>query len=146
MKRARLGFSNLMVVYTLTQLIFCFGIYWFLGLEALYRFLLVAGIGILLLETVNYIEHYGLMRKQRENGTYESVKRIHSWNANTILGRVVLFELTRHSDHHFKADRPYQVLETHEGSPTMPTGYPGMMLLSLIPPLFFKVVNPRIPA
>ncbi len=146
MKRARLGFSNLMVVYTLTQLIFCFGIYWFLGLEALYRFLMVAGIGILLLETVNYIEHYGLMRKQRENGTYESVKRIHSWNANTILGRVVLFELTRHSDHHFKADRPYQVLETHEGSPTMPTGYPGMMLLSLIPPLFFKVVNPRIPA
>lgn len=146
MKRARLGFSNLMVVYTLTQLIFCFGIYWFLGLEALYRFLMVAGIGILLLETVNYIEHYGLMRKQRENGTYESVKRIHSWNANNVLGRVVLFELTRHSDHHFKADRPYQVLETHEGSPTMPTGYPGMMLLSLIPPLFFKVVNPRIPA
>jgi alkane 1-monooxygenase len=146
MKRARLGLSNLMVVYTFTQLIFCFGIYWFLGLEALYRFLMVAGIGILLLETVNYIEHYGLMRKQRENGTYESVKRIHSWNANNVLGRVVLFELTRHSDHHFKADRPYQVLETHEGSPTMPTGYPGMMLLSLIPPLFFKVVNPRIPA
>jgi len=146
MKRARLGFSNLMVVYTLVQLAFCFSIYYFMGSEALVNFLIVAGIGILLLETVNYIEHYGLMRKQRENGTYESVKRIHSWNANNVLGRVVLFELTRHSDHHFKADRPYQVLESHEGSPTMPTGYPGMMLLSLIPPLFFKVVNPRIPA
>lgn len=145
MKRARLGFSNLMVVYTVAQILFCSGIYFFLGKDALISFLIVAGIGILLLETVNYIEHYGLMRKQRENGTYESVKRIHSWNANNVLGRVVLFELTRHSDHHFKADRPYQVLESHEGSPTMPTGYPGMMILSLIPPLFFKVVNPRIP-
>ena len=146
MKRFRLGLSNLMVFYSLAQISLCTGIYFSLGPDALIDFLIVAGIGILLLETVNYIEHYGLMRKQRENGTFESVKRIHSWNANNVLGRVVLFELTRHSDHHFKADRPYQVLETHEGSPTMPTGYPGMMLLSLIPPLFFKVVNPRIPA
>jgi alkane 1-monooxygenase len=146
MKRARLGLYNLMVVYTLVQLLLCIGIYFFMGRHALISFLIVAGIGILLLETVNYIEHYGLTRKKRENGTYESVKRIHSWNANNVLGRVVLFEVTRHSDHHFKADKPYQVLESHEGSPTMPTGYPGMMLLSFIPPLFFKLVNPRIPS
>jgi alkane 1-monooxygenase len=146
MKRSRLGLSNLMVVYTLVQVLFCSLIYYFMGAQALVHFLIVAGIGILLLESVNYIEHYGLMRKQRENGTYEAVKRIHSWNANNILGRVVLFELTRHSDHHFKADRPYQVLESHDDSPMMPTGYPGMMILSLIPPLFFRVVNPRIPA
>ncbi len=144
-KRSRLGLSNLMVAYTLIQLLFCGSIYYFFGEQALIHFLIVAAIGILLLESVNYIEHYGLMRKQRENGTYESVKRIHSWNANNILGRVVLFELTRHSDHHFKADRPYQILESHEDSPMMPTGYPGMMLMSLIPPLFFRVVNPRIP-
>jgi alkane 1-monooxygenase len=146
MKKFIFSFSNRMVCYNLTQLLLCVSIYYFFGSHVLIQFLIVAGIGILLLETVNYIEHYGLMRKQRENGTYESVKRMHSWNANNVFGRVVLFELTRHSDHHFKADRPYQLLESHEESPIMPTGYPGMMLLSFIPPLFFRVMNKRIVA
>jgi alkane 1-monooxygenase len=136
--------SNRMVVYTILHLIWLVSIYYFFGGKALYFYLWAAGIGILLLETVNYIEHYGLMRRKRENGTYEVVKRWHSWNSNHVIGRVVLFELSRHSDHHFKADRPYQLLESHEDSPVMPTGYPGMMLLSLFPPLFFYVVNPII--
>jgi alkane 1-monooxygenase len=103
-------------------------------------------IGISLLETVNYIEHYGLVREKKENGSYERVRRWHSWNSNHVLGRIVLFELSRHSDHHFKADRPYQLLESHEESPTMPTGYPGMMLMALVPPLFFSVMNNRVEA
>lgn len=144
MKKPILSLQNRMVGYVLAHMISFFLIWHFFGVEGMLHFLLVAAIGILLLETVNYIEHYGLMRRQRENGTYEPVKRIHSWNSNNIIGRVVLFELSRHSDHHFKADRPYQLLESHEESPMMPTGYPGMMILSLFPPLFFAVMNKRI--
>ena len=143
LKKSFLNVQNKMLVYSTLYIVWIFIIYYFFGLNVLIAYLWVAGIGILLLETVNYIEHYGLVRKRRENGTYESVKRWHSWNSNHIIGRMVLFELSRHSDHHYKADRPYQLLESNEESPTMPTGYPGMMLLALVPPLFFLVMNKR---
>lgn len=136
--------QNRMLVYTLVQIILLSSIAGLLGKIALLYFGIVATGGIILLETVNYIEHYGLQREKRENGTYDRVRRIHSWNSNHVLGRVVLFELSRHSDHHYKPDRPYQLLETHEESPIMPTGYPGMMLLALIPPLFFRVMHKKI--
>jgi alkane 1-monooxygenase len=143
-KKPWFHWSNKMIIYTVLYVIWLSIIYSNFGYEVLISYLWISGIGIILLETVNYIEHYGLMRKQRENGTYETVKRWHSWNSNHIIGRVVLFELSRHSDHHFKANRPYQLLESHEHSPTMPTGYPGMMLLSLVPPLFFRVMNKHV--
>ena len=133
-----------MLIYSIVQLTVCAVVVLFFQLSGLLFFLIAATIGILLLETVNYIEHYGLLRKKRENGTYDRVRRIHSWNSNHVLGRVVLFELSRHSDHHYKPDRPYQLLESREESPIMPSGYPGMMLLSFIPPLFFAVMNKRI--
>jgi alkane 1-monooxygenase len=139
-----LHWRNKMLQYTFFHAVFLASVFILLGGFALTSFLLAAAFGILLLETVNYIEHYGLLRRKRENGTYERVKRIHSWNSNHVVGRVVLFELTRHSDHHYKPDRPYQLLESHEESPIMPTGYPGMMLLALVPPLFFRVMNKRI--
>lgn len=100
--------------------------------------------GMLLLETVNYIEHYGLVRKRNESGYYERTMPVHSWNSNHSLGRVVLLELTRHSDHHYQANRKYQILRHFDESPQMPTGYPGMMLLSLIPPLWFWVMHREI--
>lgn len=136
--------DNKMIQYTLMHLVLLTSIYFFLGKFSLLAFIAVSMLGILLLETVNYIEHYGLVRSQNENGKYERVRRWHSWNSNHILGRVILFELSRHSDHHYKADRPYQLLESHEESPTMPLGYPGMMLMALVPPLFFIVMNKRI--
>lgn len=144
MGKFALSLSNRMFVYTIVNLLLCSLIFGLFQLKGLIFFLIVALIGILLLETVNYIEHYGLLRQKRENGTYERVRRIHSWNSNHVLGRVILFELSRHSDHHYKPDRPYQLLETHDESPIMPTGYPGMMLLAMVPPLFFKVMNVRI--
>jgi alkane 1-monooxygenase len=101
-----------------------------------------ACIGFLLLETVNYIEHYGLQRKKTAEG-YERAMPEHSWNSSHILGRLMLFELSRHSDHHYLASRKYQVLRHHEDAPQMPTGYPGMMILSLIPPLWFSVMHKR---
>lgn len=144
MKVFAFSLKNRMVLYTILQTVLFVLIGVFIGKESILFFLFSAIIGILLLETVNYIEHYGLMREKRENGVYERVRRSHSWNSNHVLGRAILFELSRHSDHHYKADRPYQLLEHHDESPQMPSGYPGMMLLSLIPPAFFKVVNPLI--
>ena len=101
--------------------------------------------GFLLLETVNYIEHYGLLRGKTKSGRYERVKEIHSWNSNHVVGRIFLYELTRHSDHHFKSSKKYQVLECHDESPQMPFGYPTSMVLALIPPLWFNIMNKRVP-
>jgi alkane 1-monooxygenase len=145
-KLSFLHYTNRMIIYTLLHIALLSSILFIFGFKVLIAFVIAAIIGILLLETVNYIEHYGLVRQQKENGTYERVRRWHSWNSNHVLGRIVLFELSRHSDHHYKADRPYQLLESHEESPTMPTGYPGMMLMAVVPPLFFKVMNNRVEA
>src|SRR5574343_569568 len=142
--KSKFSIQNKMLIYTLVQILVCALIFLIISPKALLFFLIVSAGGILLLETVNYIEHYGLLREKRENGTYDRVRRIHSWNSNHVFGRVVLFELSRHSDHHYKHDRPYQLLETHEESPIMPTGYPGMMLLALIPPMFFNVMNKKL--
>ena len=111
---------------------------------AMVCFLAAAVGGFLLLETVNYIEHYGLTRGTKDNGRYEKVLPIHSWNANHPLGRLFLFELTRHSDHHANATRKYQLLRHFDESPQMPTGYPGMMVLACVPPLWFKVMHAHI--
>lgn len=117
-----------------------------LGAKAMLFFLAAALLGILLLETVNYIEHYGLRRRLNDRGHYGRVQHIHSWNSDLLPGRLMLFELTRHSDHHYKASRKYQVLRSQESGPQLPTGYPGMMILSLVPPLWFRVVNPLVEA
>ena len=100
--------------------------------------------GFLMLETVNYIEHYGLKREKTASGRYERVQPQHSWNSNHPLGRVLLFELTRHSDHHANAGRKYALLRHFDDSPQLPTGYPGMILLALVPPLWFAVMNPHV--
>ncbi|HQW42936.1 MAG TPA: alkane 1-monooxygenase [Chitinophagaceae bacterium] len=135
---------NEMVQYSLIQLAFiAFIFFLFSGLVLLY-FLAAAMIGILLLETVNYIEHYGLQRKPTGEGKYERAMPEHSWNSDHVIGRLMLFELSRHSDHHYLASRKYQVLRHHDASPQMPTGYPGMMILSLFPPAWFYVMNRRI--
>lgn len=109
-------------------------------------FAVLAGIGgFILLETVNYIEHYGLIRLKKTSGRYERVREIHSWNSNHVVGRIVLYELTRHSDHHYKSSKKYQILDCHDQSPQMPFGYPTSMVLALFPPLWFNVMNKRIP-
>ena len=106
-------------------------------------FILAAVMGFLLLETVNYIEHYGLER-DKKGEVYERVMPHHSWNSDHMVGRIILFELSRHSDHHYIASRKYQILRHIDESPQMPTGYPGMMILATIPPLWFAIMNPRI--
>lgn len=115
------------------------------GLKSALCFLIAALVGALLLESVNYIEHYGLRRKVNPSGRYEKVTPAHSWNSDHPLGRLVLFNLSRHSDHHANVNRKYQVLRTFKDeSPQFPTGYSGMIILSVIPPLWFKIMNKRV--
>jgi alkane 1-monooxygenase len=134
-------FKNEMLQAQLIQLAFLGIIFLIWGWNILLYYLMAAFIGILLLECVNYIEHYGLYRKKTESGNYERAMPAHSWNSNHIIGRLMLFELSRHSDHHYLASRKYQILRHHEHSPQMPTGYPGMMLLAHIPPLWFNIMR-----
>jgi alkane 1-monooxygenase len=136
--------QNEMIQFTLIQVTFLVSLFFLFNGWVLLYFVTAAAIGILLLETVNYIEHYGLQRKSTGDGKYERALPEHSWNSDHVLGRLILFELSRHSDHHYMASRKYQVLRHHENAPQMPTGYPGMMLLSLVPPLWFSIMNKRI--
>ncbi len=138
------SFSNKMIVYTLAQLVLLTSIFLYFGFASFIAYFISAIFGILMLETVNYIEHYGLLRKLKENGSYERVQPQHSWNSNHIIGRTLLFELSRHSDHHYKASKPYQLLNSLPNSPQMITGYPGMMLLALVPPLWFKIMHKQL--
>jgi len=100
--------------------------------------------GFLMLECVNYIEHYGLQRAKLPTGRYEPTTPKHSWNSDHELGRIFLYELTRHSDHHYKATRKYQVLRHFDESPQLPLGYPASILASLVPPLWFGMMNDRV--
>lgn len=139
-----ISLHNEMIQGHLIQLALIATIYFIFGWLICLYFIAAAGIGILLLETVNYIEHYGLQRKPSGEGTYERAMPEHSWNSDHIIGRLMLFELSRHSDHHYLASRKYQILRHHDQAPQMPTGYPGMMLLALVPPLWFWLMNKKI--
>lgn len=138
--------QNEMVWYTLLQLFFVGAIWYCFGCLICLYYLAAALLGIGLLEAVNYIEHYGLERKPLPNGRFERAMPAHSWNSDHVLGRMVLFELSRHSDHHYMASRKYQLLRHFDDAPQMPTGYPGMMILAHFPPLFFMIMHKRITA
>ncbi len=135
---------NEMLIYQVIQIAMLVTIALVWNVSVMFYFIGAATIGFLLLETVNYIEHYGLRRKKIDGEYYEKVMPVHSWNSNHPIGRIMLFELTRHSDHHYMANRKYQVLRHFDHSPQMPTGYPGMMVLSLFPPLWFAVMHKQI--
>ncbi len=139
-----LSIHNEMLIYQIIQasMLTVIGLVW--GWKVLLFYIAAATMGFLLLETVNYIEHYGLRRKKIDGAYYEKVMPVHSWNSNHPIGRIMLFELTRHSDHHYMANRKYQILRHFDHSPQMPTGYPGMMVLSFFPPLWFKVMHKEI--
>jgi alkane 1-monooxygenase len=135
------SFHNQMILFLLIQITFVATIFLVFGWQITLCYIGAAGLGIGLLEAVNYIEHYGLSRKEIEKGKYERAMPEHSWNSNHVIGRVALFELSRHSDHHYLASRKYQVLRHHDNSPQMPTGYPGMIILAHLPPVFFSVMK-----
>tara|TARA_B100001059_G_scaffold220101_1_gene241775 strand:+ start:115 stop:531 length:417 start_codon:yes stop_codon:yes gene_type:complete len=133
-----------MVLYTVLNVLVLSSVHFIFGFKVLLSYLLVSSIGILLLETVNYIEHYGLLRKKNEHGRYEKVKHYHSWNSDHIIGRSMMFNLSRHADHHYNGSKKYQLLKSIKSSPQMPTGYPGMMLIALFQPLWFYIMNKKL--
>jgi alkane 1-monooxygenase len=101
-------------------------------------------IAFTLLELVNYVEHYGIQRKEISPGRYERVNPVHSWNASHLLSNFFLFQLQRHSDHHAYAHKRYQVLDHYDESPQLPFGYPTMILIALLPPLWFNIMDKRL--
>ena len=137
-----LSIKNDMLYYTIFELAYLLVIYSFFGFYGLFLAVIIGVLSFLFLETINYIEHYGLLREKLPSGRYERVQSHHSWNSNHFIGRIVLYELTRHSDHHFKASKKYQILENKRESPQLPYGYPTSILLALVPWLWFSLVNP----
>lgn len=97
-----------------------------------------------LLELVNYVEHYGIVRKEVTPGKYERVNPLHSWNASHLVSNFFLFQLQRHSDHHANAIKRYQILKHYDESPQLPFGYPTMIILALVPPIWFSMMNKRL--
>jgi alkane 1-monooxygenase len=114
------------------------------GAAVLPYLILQAVIGFSLLEVVNYLEHYGLLRQRREDGRYERCAPRHSWNSNNVASNVLLYHLQRHSDHHANPMRRYQALRHFEEAPQLPTGYAGMIVLAYVPPLWRRVMDRRV--
>lgn len=144
-----INLKNEMIWFTVLPILFCVSLTIFfsrLHHEIIWSipvfFFSQSVLAFTMLELVNYIEHYGIVRKQQENGRYERVNPLHSWNASHKLSNYFLFQLQRHSDHHFNAIKRYQVLNHFDESPQLPFGYPTMILIALVPPLWFSIMNP----
>jgi len=136
--------ENKIIQYACWQMAYLIIIAAVSGIFAALICMLTAIVSILLLESINYIEHYGLLRKKGTSGNYEPVQTFHSWNSDHVLGRMILYELTRHSDHHYKSNKKYQILYYADNSPQLPYGYPASMLMAMVPPLWFTIMNPRV--
>lgn len=113
-------------------------------LAGLLFFVVQGVVAFSLLEVINYVEHYGLERRQLPNGRYERVQPEHSWNSTHAFTNAFLFNLQRHADHHAFAYRPYDHLRAWPDAPQLPLGYPSMVLLALVPPLWRRVMDPRV--
>ncbi|MDP2084006.1 MAG: alkane 1-monooxygenase [Gemmobacter sp.] len=125
------------------------GLAWAIGgWEGVGLFAVQAFSAVWQLELTNYIEHYGLTRRHLGEGKYEHVLPRHSWNASHKVSNWFLINLQRHSDHHYKPDRRFALLQTHgaDAAPQLPFGYPAMTTLAMIPPVWRRVMNPRVRA
>jgi alkane 1-monooxygenase len=124
------------VLFTALTAVFGWAVLPFLVVQAVF--------GFSLLEVVNYLEHYGLLRQQDDNGRYERCNPQHSWNSNHVASNVILYNLERHSDHHAHPTRRYQALRHFDESPQLPSGYGLMLGLAYLPPVWRRVMDPRV--
>ncbi|MBU6364973.1 MAG: alkane 1-monooxygenase [Gemmatimonadetes bacterium] len=141
--------GNEIVIALLLSLTVWGALLWWLGAVVLPYLVVQAAVGIALLEAVNYLQHYGLLRQlvdTPEGPRRERVAPRHSWNSNRVATNVVLFHLQRHSDHHAHPSRHYQSLRDDTEAPVLPSGYAAMILLALVPPLWRRVMDPRVVA
>ena len=114
------------------------------GLEVLPWLVIQAVVGFSLLEAVNYLEHYGLLRQKRDDGRYELCRPEHSWNSNNVASNVFLYHLQRHSDHHANPVRRYQALRHYDDLPELPSGYATMILFAYLTPVWRRVMDPKL--
>ncbi|MFE7647364.1 alkane 1-monooxygenase [Streptomyces phaeoluteigriseus] len=135
--------NDVLTAWSLTVLLFAVLCLAF-GPVVLPYLLLQAVLGFCLLETVNYLEHYGLLRQRRPDGRYERVSPRHSWNSDNTVSNLLLFQLQRHSDHHANPLRRYQTLRHFEEAPQLPSGYATMIVVAWVPPLWRRVMDPRL--
>ena len=112
---------------------------------AVVPFLVIQAVfGFCLLEVVNYVEHYGLLRQRLDSGRYERCRPVHSWNSNHVASNVALYNLERHSDHHAHPTRRYQSLRHFDESPQLPNGYGLMIGLAYFPPIWRRMMDHRV--
>lgn len=135
--------NDILNAWLLTAVLFAGLTLWF-GVVIVPWLIGQAIIGICLLETVNYLEHYGLRRQRLADGRYERVGQRHSWNSDTLIANVFLYHLQRHSDHHANPQKRYQTLQHSDQAPQLPTGYGSMLVLAWCPPLWRRVMDPRV--
>lgn len=135
--------NDILQSYSITFAVFLLATLW--GGWPVLTFLIIQSIvGWYGLSQANYVEHYGLLRQKLPDGRYERCEPRHSWNTNHIFSNLSTFHLQRHSDHHSNPLRPYQALRSFEDLPRLPSGYPGCFALAAIPPLWYRVMNPKV--
>jgi alkane 1-monooxygenase len=143
--------NNEMIRFTILPFVFCAALTAIVSLvsgklrwEVPLFFFVQSFLAFSLLELVNYVEHYGIQRRELSPGRYERVNPLHSWNASHLLSNFFLFQLQRHSDHHASAHKRYQVLNHYDESPQLPFGYPTMIIIAMVPPLWFALMDKRL--
>ncbi|MGO9155358.1 alkane 1-monooxygenase [Mycobacterium sp.] len=113
--------------------------------RGLIPFILIQAVfGFVLLESVNYLTHYGLLRQKTPRRRYERCTLEHSWNSEYLVSNIVVYQLQRHSDHHVNPARRYQVLRSFDGAPNLPSGFASMICLAYFPPLWRRVMDRRV--
>jgi alkane 1-monooxygenase len=135
--------NDVLNAWAMTLVLFAALTIW-LGPVVLPFLLAQAVLGFSFLEVVNYLEHYGLCRQRTEGTRYERVDEQHSWNSNRLVTNIFLYQLQRHSDHHANPIRRYQILRTFDTSPQLPAGYATMIVVALFPPLWRRIMDPRV--
>ena len=120
------------------------GIWWFAGARGVIFFAAESVVAISVLEMFNYVAHYGLQRERKTSGAFEPFAAHHSWNSSNVMANPIIFNMGRHSDHHTRPSSPYETLRYIENSPELPAGYAGSILLALVPPLWRRVMDPRV--
>ena len=138
--------GNVMLRYAVAQVAIYAGIAAAFGPIALAMFAGQSLLAIAILEIINYVEHYGLVRKKTTATEYERISAEHSWDSGNRVSNWLLINLPRHSDHHLTAAKRYQSLELLRHAPRLPAGYGAMFWLALVPPLWFRAMNPRVAA
>ncbi|MFN4972481.1 MAG: alkane 1-monooxygenase [Bacteroidota bacterium] len=137
---ASYGLRNYVIRQLVMHAIVVFALYSLVGYLAVLAFIIQCFFANFLLEYVNYIQHYGLTRKENQRATEE-----HSWDCDQFVSRFVLVDLARHADHHYYASKPYHTLLHYTNSPKLPTGYAGMFFIAAVPSWWRSIIHPRIP-